>query len=104
MCASERENESFRGAVYGAGCRCGAGSTAAVSDATLTSGIHTIDPTSNQQMSKLPLNYLIDQLERPGSVWARRGDGASSLQVKQGGAVCLSHRHAPSLAATDLQL
>ena len=55
-----------------------------ISDATLTSGIHTIDPTSNRRISKLPLNYLIDQLEKPSSIWARRGNRAASLQVKQG--------------------
>lgn len=66
-----------------------------VSDATLTSGIHTIDPTSNQQISKLPLNYLIDQLEKPSSIWARRGNVADSLWVKQGGVA--SHEHALSL-------
>ncbi len=59
-----------------------------VSDAILTSGINTIDPTSNQQISKLPLNYLIDQLEKPSSIWAKRGNGADILRVKQGGAVC----------------
>lgn len=51
------------------------------------SRIHTIDLTSNQQISKMPLNYLIDQLENPSSIWARWGNRADSLWVKQGGVV-----------------
>lgn len=59
-----------------------------VTEATLTFGFHATDPTSNLEISKLPLNYLIDQLEKPTSIWARRGNRVDRLWEKQGGVAC----------------
>lgn len=65
-----------------------------ISVAAQTSQIHAIDPSSKQLNCKLPLNYLIDQLEKPSSIWARRGN---SLWDKQGGVVCHKSTHSLSL-------